>query len=88
MLFGLKTSLFLFDLFTKAVKWIMLQKFQNILHYFDDFFLIAADTKKALKFGQIFDKICKELGISVNHAKDISGTLVDFLGIELDTIHI
>ena len=41
--FGLRTSAFLFDLFAKALNWIILQKFQDIIHYLADFFGMFAD---------------------------------------------
>ena len=84
--FGLRTSAFLFDLFAKALNWIMLQKFQDIIHYLDDFFGIFADPRVADDFNKCFNEVCQDLGVTVNIKKDLSGTLVDFLGIELDTI--
>lgn len=84
--FGLRTSAFLFDLFAKGVNWIMLQQFKDVFHYLDDFLSIAPDCDTADRFNKYFDSVCDDLGIAINHDKDATGTTVDFLGIELDTI--
>ena len=44
LLFGLRMSPFLFDLFTKALHWILIAVFgwAIILHYLDDFFAVLA----------------------------------------------
>lgn len=84
--FGLRTAAFIFDLFAKGVNWIMLQKFNDVLHYLDDFLSISPTSEIADEFNRDFIKICKELGMAINHDKDLTGTSLEFLGIELDTI--
>lgn len=86
--FGLRTSPFLFDLFAKGVNWILVAVLQwsVVLHYLDDFFAILPSGADADAYGRQFDKLCGELGLMVNHTKDILGTIADFLGIELDSI--
>ena len=83
--FGLRTSAFLFDLFAKALNWIMLQKFQDIIHYLDDFFGVFPDPQMADKFNSYFNEVCRDFGVTVNIKKDLGGTVMDFLEIELDT---
>ena len=86
--FGLRTAPFLFDLFAKALNWILVAVllWAFILHYLDDFFAILSPTADAAAYGQQFDALCDDLGLSVNHSKDIMGTTADFLGIEFDSI--
>lgn len=84
--FGLRTSAFLFDLFAKGVNWIMLQKFNDVIHYLDDFLSILPTAKDATEFDRDYAEVCKELGFVINHSKSLTGTTVEFLGIELDTI--
>ena len=85
--FGLRTAPFLFDLFAKALNWILraVLGWVFILHYLDDFFAILSPDADAIAYGQQFDKTCAELGLSVNHTKDIMCTIADFLGIEFDS---
>ena len=87
--FGLRTAPFLFDLFAKALNWILISVlgWTIILHYLDDFFAILSPTDDAVAYGQQFDDLCAQLGLTVNHSKDIMGTIADFLGIEFDSGH-
>lgn len=57
-----------------------------VLHYLDDFFDILSPEADAEAYGRDFDAVCIDLGLIVNHDKDITGTTADFLGIELDSI--
>ena len=85
--FGLRTAPFLFDLFAKALNWILIAVlgWAFILHYLDDFFAVLSPTADAIAYGQQFDDLCAELGLSVNHSKDVIGTIADFLVIEFDS---
>lgn len=85
--FGLRTSPFLFDLFAKALHWILIAilHWAVVLHYLDDFFAILSPHADAQAYGRDFDRLCTELGLMVNHTKSIFGTIADFLGIELDS---
>ena len=85
--FGLRTSPFLFDLFAKALHWIMVAVLYwgIVLHYLDDFFAILTPYDDPIVYANQFDQICSDLGLSVNHSKDIMGTIADFLGIEFDS---
>lgn len=86
--FGLRTAPFLFDLFAKAVNWIMIAVlcWAVVLHYLDDFFAILGPHDDAEAYASEFDSVCNDLGLSINHKKDTSGTTADFLGIELDSV--
>ena len=85
--FGLRTAPFLFDLFAKALNWILIAVlgWTVILHYLDDFFAILSPTNDAVAYCQQFDNLCAELGLSINHSKDTMGTIAEFLGIEFDS---
>ena len=87
--FGLRTAPFLFDLFAKALNWILIAvlSWTIVLHYLDDFLAILSPYDDAFAYASQFDQLCSDLGLSVNHTKDILGTIADFLGIEFDSIH-
>ena len=86
--FGLRISLFLFDLFARALNWILIAvlNWSFVLYYLDDFFAILLPQADTEAYYSDFDTICSQLGLVVNHSKDIIGTKADFLGIELDSI--
>ncbi len=86
--FGLRTSPFIFDLFAKAINWIMIAVllWAIVLHYLDDFFAILAPGDDAVLYSQHFDHVCSDLGVTINHTKDVMGTIADFLGIEFNSI--
>lgn len=88
MPFGLRISPFLFDLFARALNWIMIAVlgWSFVLHYLDDFFAILPPQANAEAYCHDFDAVCSQLGLIINHSKDIMGTKADFLGIELDSI--
>ena len=85
--FGLRTAPFLFDLFTKTLNWILIAvlRWYTILHYLDDFFAILSPHVSANAYADQFNQICSELGLTINHSKDVMGTTADFLGIEFDS---
>ena len=85
--FGLRTSPFLFELFAKGLHWclVAILHWAIILHYLDDFFAILAPDADAELYSRQFDALCSQLGLNINHTKDILGTIADFLGIELDS---
>ena len=88
MPFGLRTSPFLFDLFARALNWIMIAVlgWSIVLHYLDDFFTVLPPQADAEAYCRDFDLVCSQLGLVINHTKDVMGTKADFLGIELDSI--
>ena len=86
--FGLRTAPFLFDLFAKALNWVLIAvlSWTIVLHYLDDFFAILPLHINANSYADQFDQVCNDLGLTVNHSKDAMGTIADFLGIEFDSI--
>ena len=78
---------FLFDIFAKGLTWIMIYHGWQTLHYLDDFLVILEPKSNHLvRELEVFFKIlCSELGITIDISKNQQGTLVDFLGILLDT---
>lgn len=59
-------QLFFLTCSQRCLKWIMLQKFQGVMHYLDDFFGMFANTQVADEFDTHFDEICRDLGLIVN----------------------
>lgn len=55
--FGLRTSPFLFDLFAKALHWILVAvlAWSMVLHYLDDFFAILAANDDPVAYEKEFD---------------------------------
>lgn len=86
--FGLRTSPFLFDLFAKGIHWIMalLLLWGLLFHYLDDFFAIFEKLQQAQQFGREFDNVCDDLSMGANDDKKQLGCIVDFLGLEFDTL--
>lgn len=86
--FGLRMSPFLFDLFAKALRWILIAVllWDAVLHYLDDFFAILSPEDDAAAYAKQFDQLCGELGLQINHTKDVVGWIAEFLGIEFDSI--
>ena len=86
--FGLRTSPYIFDLLAKGLHWILIAVlgWVTVLHYLDDFFAILPPGVDEQLYQHQFDILCGELGLKVNHKKDICDTIAEFLGIELDSI--
>ena len=86
--FGLRTAPYIFDLFAKALHFILVGElnYTIILHYLDDFFGIFPPDANIEEYSQIFNTLCAELGLAINFKKDVLGTLAEFLGIEVNTI--
>ena len=84
--FGLRTLPFLFKLFGKRINWIIIKKRYNTLYYLDNFLAILDSEKQAAHFSQDFARICNKLEVSINKKKGKKSFILEFLGIELDTI--
>lgn len=86
--FGLRTTPFLFNLFAKALNWILLAVlfWPIVIDYLDDFLSIFPPHTDFSFYSTQFDRLCQELGILVNYKKDVAGTTADFTGFELDTL--
>lgn len=85
--FGLRTAPFIFDLFAKALHWVLVAIlfWSIVFHYLDDFFAILPPNGDAAQFSEDFDTVCNDCGLKVNHTKDEEGTSVEFLGIQFDS---
>jgi hypothetical protein len=91
--FGLRTAPYIFDLFAKALHWILdsqaSPEFETI-HYLDDFLGVGpagvGPASAASEFSRQFEYICNYLGLRIKESKSITGTIADFGGIELDTL--
>jgi hypothetical protein len=86
--FGLRTAPYIFDLFAKALHWILdtqaTPEFETI-HYLDDF-LGVGPASAAPEFSHQFARTCNRLGLRIKESKSITSTTADFGGIELDTL--
>jgi hypothetical protein len=85
--FGLRTSPFIFDLFSSGLNWILQNElgWAGVLHYLDDFLAVLAPHLDATRYAEDFDSLCKDLGFTVKQKKSYTGTCTDFLGLEIDT---
>lgn len=84
--FGLRTSPYLFDLFAKGLNWMLINAEWRTLHYLDDFFTVLESDLLADAYEKHFATLCTALGLKVNEEKNVRGTLVEFLGIEIDSL--
>jgi hypothetical protein len=90
LLFGLRTAPYIFDLFAKALHWILDSQANPefvTIHYLNDFLGFGpASTAAAAEFSHQFERICDRLGLRIKESKSITGTTAKFGGIELDTL--
>ena len=84
--FGLRTAPLIFNLFSEAIHWIMLTLGWDLCHYIDDFLLVLPPSGDVEKAKNDFSRTCEAIGFTIEHKKDKDGTLVDFLGLEIDTM--
>ena len=86
--FGLRTAPFLFDLFAKAVRYILAQVFgwRILLHYLDDFFTVLGPGEDPDPYKLTWGDVTTLLGLRSNVKKESAGTLIDFLGILFDSV--
>ena len=84
--FGLRTAPYIFDLFAKALCWMLLIAGWLVLHYLDDFITFLPPGVDPTPYENYFDFLCKTLGISNNKKKKKRGQVVVFLEIELDSL--
>ena len=85
---GHKQPPFLLDLVSKGFHWILIAElgFRTILHYLDDFLAVFSPGTGPCVFNKQFNWSCDELGLLVNFKKDLWGCILDFPGIEINTI--
>ena len=58
------------------------------MHYLDDTLGVFPIRTLAEQFALDYEAVCHQLGLSVKHAKDALGQVVDFLGLEIDSLQI
>lgn len=88
--FGLRSAPKIFTAVVDACEWILRQRgLHQVRHYLDDFIVVG--PPKCLRCWEelsIMCRTCEELGLPLAAEKQVGpATCLDFLGIELDTIH-
>lgn len=86
--FGLRTAPRIFNFFAKGLHWILENQYGAIIiHYLDDFLAVfrATECAKAQGYQQGFAETCLALGLEVKLFKNTSGTIIEFLGLVIDT---
>jgi hypothetical protein len=88
--FGLRTAPYIFNLFAEAFHWILgraLAPFlTEVVHYLDDFLFISPPTTDWTTLDAIIATTADTLGLSIKEKKNRQGTVVDFCGLEVDTM--
>jgi hypothetical protein len=88
--FGLRTAPYIFNLFAEAFHWILgraLTPFcTEVVHYLDDFLFISPPTTDWTALDTIISTTADTLGLSIKEKKNRQGTVVDFCGLEVDTM--
>ncbi len=85
---GCRTSAHIFETFSTALEWVIKNKFnlKHVHHVLDDFLLVTKPPQLAERQLNIFLAVCNYLGIPVVIEKIESGTIITFLGVELNTV--
>ena len=89
--FGLRTAPYLFNLFAEVFHWVLENEFTNegkrveIIHYLDDFLIIAPPEACPEGYSRKFATICERVGLTIKTSKNEEGVVASFAGIELDT---
>ena len=86
--FGLRSAPKIFSAVADALQWILVHKgVKNILHYLDDFILVAGSLAEANAQKEILISTCSALGVPLEPTKlEGPSTCLTFLGIEFDTV--
>ena len=86
---GAASSCFIFERISTALQWILQERLgvENVVHYLDDFLFLGRTKQQCLHSINIFQELCSQIGIPINHAKTEGPTTsLSFLGIQLDSI--
>jgi hypothetical protein len=84
--FGLRTAPFIFNLFAEALQWIMEYHYDwTIHHYLDDFIAFFPPETNLSPAGDQFRDTCEQVGFQIADDKNAEGTVVDYLGITIDS---
>ena len=89
--FGLRTSPYLFNLFAKGIQFVAeandhIHASFSAVHYLDDFLGIARPGVNPTIYEHRFQAACNALGFQIKHSKSVTGTTVQFHGLEIDTL--
>jgi len=89
--FGLSTAPFLFNLFAEGLHWILQSWLQwcHLEHFLDDFIYIVPENQASLpqlrKINAEYNTVTDVLGVPRNDKKDCTGTIIEVLGILVNT---
>ena len=88
--FRLRSAPKIFSAAADVIQWILLnQGIHNLLHYLDDFILVAKDYAEATAQKNILIKVWEKLGVPMEHSKlEGPSQSLKFLGIEVDTVNL
>ena len=85
--------LLIFNFFAEGLYWLLEVYLLDgsVAYYLDDFIVIISCSPGAAcsflaRFDAVFAYLTNRLGIPYNRSKDVAGTTVTVLGIEIDTI--
>lgn len=86
--FGLRTAPLLFDLFARGLHYILAVElcWSIVLYYIDNFLTILRPYTDPAAYKSEFEATCQMLGLKRHPDEEESGTCIEFLGIELDTV--
>jgi hypothetical protein len=89
--FGLRTAPLLFNLLAEGLQWVLqsLLHWEHLAHYLDDFiYVLPSSTPISVieTAERDYVELTNALGLLRNDSKDASGTKVEALGIEIDTV--
>ena len=86
--FWLRSAPKIFSAVANALQWILVRKgVKTILHYLDDFILVAGSLAEANDQKEVLISICSALGVPLEPTKlEGPSTCLKFLGIEFDTV--
>jgi hypothetical protein len=87
--FGLRTSPYIFNLFAEGFHWIVQQRLLSlrvhVIHYLDDFLLIALPGQTGA-LDAIFMESASVLDLRIKTRTNQQGTVADFGGFTIDTV--
>jgi Reverse transcriptase (RNA-dependent DNA polymerase) len=84
--FGLRTAPHHFNLFAEGLHWIFVHEYGwSLTHYLDDMLSAFPPGTDPRPHSELYNSVCKDLGIETEPAKDEMGTRVTHLGLTIDT---
>lgn len=88
--FGLRSAPKIFNAIADALQWIIQSRGVPLLiHYLDDYALVASSKAVSQSHKEILESTCRELDIPLEPCKLVGPSQVlEFLGIEVDTVRI